>query len=123
MLSILDVLTPDDVRMLVETIDEDSRRGKFQRIFPSTQSHKYARFFEQPRYYYLLMDSWAQKYMRLEARGIAYLESLCHKGLHLESVTDDPKHQWSPPSTMSRMNDPRAISAPLTPKRYKLSQI
>ena len=67
--TIMETMTPDDVRILVETIDEDSRRGNMQRIFPSTNSHKYLRFFEQPRYYNLLLDIYTQKYNRMEARG------------------------------------------------------
>lgn len=67
--TILDTLTPDDIRFLVETIDEDSRKGGFERVFPSAKSLKYKRFFEQPRYYNLLLDQWVQRYNRIEARG------------------------------------------------------
>ena len=61
MASILNVLTPDDVRVLVETIDEESRSGNYEMIFPST-NQKYLEFFEQPRYYNLLLNAWLQKY-------------------------------------------------------------
>jgi tubulin polyglutamylase TTLL4 len=67
--TILDILTPTDVRTLAETLDEDSRRGNFQRIFPSPSTHKYMKYFEQPRYFNLLLDQWVQKYNRMEARG------------------------------------------------------
>ena len=68
--TIVEQLTPDDVRILVESLDEDSRRGNMQRVFPNTAtSHKYLRFFEQPRYYNLLLDTWLQRYNRMEARG------------------------------------------------------
>jgi len=67
--TLLDIITPDDLRMLVETIDEDSRRGNFQRVFPNVTTHKFLKYFEQPRYYLLLLHQWVQRYHRMEARG------------------------------------------------------
>lgn len=67
--TILDILTPDDIRMLTETVDENSRRGDFQRVFPSPASHPYQAFFEQPRYYNLLLQAWCCKYPLTETRG------------------------------------------------------
>ncbi|KAF0026863.1 hypothetical protein F2P81_021600 [Scophthalmus maximus] len=54
--SVLEVLTPDDVRVLAESEDEMTRRGKFERVFPSPLSSRYLRFFESPRYRNVLMD-------------------------------------------------------------------
>jgi len=68
--TILDILTPDDIRVLVETVDEYHRRGNFQRIFPSSQSHKYLTFCEQPRYYNLLLDVWVRQYPGSNPRGM-----------------------------------------------------
>ena len=67
--TILDTLTPEDVRFLVETVDEDSRRGNFERIFPSPTTHKYLRYFEFPRYSNLLLNAWYQKYNRMTHRS------------------------------------------------------
>lgn len=67
--TILDIFTPDDLRVLVESLDEDSRRGNFQRVMPSPTSHKYLHYFEQPRYSNLLLDAWVHRYHRIEARG------------------------------------------------------
>ena len=66
---ITDTLTPDDIRVLVESIDEHSRRGNFERVFPTQSTRKYQKFFEAPRYYNLLLDVWIQKYYRMEHRG------------------------------------------------------
>uniref|UniRef100_A0A8C5U291 Tubulin tyrosine ligase like 4 n=1 Tax=Malurus cyaneus samueli TaxID=2593467 RepID=A0A8C5U291_9PASS len=60
--SVLDTLTPDDVRILVETEDEYSRRGQFERVFPNHFSMRYLRFFEQPRYFNILVTQWELKY-------------------------------------------------------------
>ncbi|XP_072197890.1 tubulin monoglutamylase TTLL4 isoform X2 [Excalfactoria chinensis] len=60
--SVLDILTPDDVRVLVETEDEYSRRGQFERVFPTHISMRYLRFFEQPRYFNILVTQWELKY-------------------------------------------------------------
>lgn len=65
----LDVLTPDDVRVLVEMEDEFSRRGQFERIFPSRISSRYLRFFEQPRYFNILTTQWEQKYHGNKLKG------------------------------------------------------
>lgn len=67
--SVLDVLTPDDVRVLVEMEDEFSRRGQFERIFPSRFSSRYLRFFEQPRYFNILTTQWEQKYHGNKLKG------------------------------------------------------
>lgn len=108
--SILDILTPDDIRMLMETEDENSRRGCFQRVFPSMSSNKYLRFFESQRYYNILLDEWTRKYMR-EGRstvlGIAVLQALGEKKLHI-GATSDPTHQWNCPQGITY----RSSSAP-----------
>jgi len=67
--TILHKLTPDDIRVLIEFVGEDSRRGNFERIFPTTNSRKYHRYFEQQRYYNLLLDAWCRKYARAELQG------------------------------------------------------
>lgn len=65
----LDVLTPEDVRVLAETEDELSRHGEFERIFPSPSSSRYLRFFECPRYLNILLDQWEQKYWNNRTKG------------------------------------------------------
>lgn len=67
--SVLDVLTPDDVRVLVEMEDEFSRRGQFERIFPSRIASRYLRFFDQPRYFNILTTQWEQKYHGNKLKG------------------------------------------------------
>jgi len=67
--NVLDVLTPDDIRILIETEDEFARRGSFERIFPTNQTKKYLKYFETPRYYNILLNEWILKYNRLEERG------------------------------------------------------
>jgi tubulin polyglutamylase TTLL4 len=62
MASMLNILTPDDVRVLVETVDEESRCGSYELVFPTASSHKYLEFMDQPRYYNLLLDAWLRKY-------------------------------------------------------------
>ena len=59
--TITDTLTPDDLRMLIETEDENVRRGNFIRVFPNVNSKKYLKFFETPRYYNLLLSEWILK--------------------------------------------------------------
>ncbi|XP_030065121.1 tubulin monoglutamylase TTLL4 [Microcaecilia unicolor] len=94
--SILDTLTPDDVRILVETEDEFTRRGCFERVFPSPISSRYLRFFEQLRYLNILTDQWEQKYYWNKERGIDLLRRLCLRNFHMGSVSDS-YHLWSVP--------------------------
>lgn len=68
--TILDVLTPDDIRILTESIDEDSRKGGFIRVFPTPSTKRYLRYFEQPRYYNLILDQWVTRFNRMEQRGL-----------------------------------------------------
>ncbi|XP_019410164.1 PREDICTED: tubulin polyglutamylase TTLL4 isoform X1 [Crocodylus porosus] len=67
--SVLDVLTPDDVRVLVETEDELSRRGQFERVFPGPGASRYLRFFEQPRYFNILTAQWELRYHLCKGKG------------------------------------------------------
>ncbi|KAL6100435.1 ttll4 [Pungitius sinensis] len=98
----LDVLTPEDVRVLAASEDERTRMGQFERIFPSPASSRYLRFFECPRYLNILLDQWEQKYWSSRSKGISLLTSLCEKGVHLG--TSDPLHMWSKSSYISRFD-------------------
>nr|XP_046259954.1 tubulin polyglutamylase TTLL4 isoform X2 [Scatophagus argus] len=91
--TVLDVLTPEDVRVLAESEDELNRLGQFERVFPSPSSSRYLRFFECPRYLNILLDQWEQKYWSNRSKGISLLTTLCQKGVHLG--TSDPAHVWS----------------------------
>lgn len=65
----LDVLTPEDVRILAESEDELNRLGEFERIFPSPSSSRYLRFFECPRYLNIMLDQWEQKHWNNRTKG------------------------------------------------------
>lgn len=75
--TVLDVLTPDDVRVLAESEDELSRRGQFERVFPSSSSSRYLRFFECPRYHNILLDQWEQKHWSNRSKGWCVSEMYC----------------------------------------------
>lgn len=103
--TVLDVLTPEDIRVLAETEDELTRLGQFERIFPSPSSSRYLRFFECPRYLNILLDQWEQKFWNNRTKGISLLMTLCEKGVHLG--TSDPAHMWSKSSYISRFEPQR----------------
>uniref|UniRef100_A0A672Q6D4 Tubulin polyglutamylase TTLL4-like n=1 Tax=Sinocyclocheilus grahami TaxID=75366 RepID=A0A672Q6D4_SINGR len=90
--TILDVLTPDDVRVLAESEDELSRKGDFERVFPSHASSRYLRFFEQPRYLNILLNQWEQTYWLNRSKGINLLRDLCEKRVHLGNLADSVHH-------------------------------
>ncbi|KAJ0006027.1 hypothetical protein NQD34_015921 [Periophthalmus magnuspinnatus] len=99
--TVLDVLTPEDVRVLAESEDELTRRGQFERIFPSASSSRYLRFFECPRYLNILLDQWEQSHWNNRTKGIDLLRALCQKGVHLG--TSDSAHIWSKCSYISKI--------------------
>ncbi|NXN33242.1 TTLL4 polyglutamylase, partial [Nycticryphes semicollaris] len=96
--SVLDILTPDDVRVLVETEDEYSRRGQFERVFPTHISMRYLRFFEQPRYFNILVTQWELKYYLNKHKGLELLKNWCAKGYHTGAGTDLAQ-AWSLPKS------------------------
>ncbi|KAG7331003.1 hypothetical protein KOW79_004972 [Hemibagrus wyckioides] len=102
--TILEVLTPDDVRVLAESEDELSRLGEFERIFPSPASSRYLRFFEQPRYLNILLNQWEQKFGQNRSQGIELLRSLCQKRVHLGNLADST-HNWSSKSNHRHRSD------------------
>ncbi|UYV61552.1 TTLL4 [Cordylochernes scorpioides] len=58
---ILEELTPDDVRILMEGEDEYQRRGSFIRVFPTPTSHSYHQYFDCLHYYNRLLDAWEHR--------------------------------------------------------------
>ncbi|XP_015255803.1 PREDICTED: tubulin polyglutamylase TTLL4 [Cyprinodon variegatus] len=108
--SVLDILTPEDVRVLAESEDELTRRGQFQRLFPSQSSSRYLRFFECPRYLNILLDEWEQKFWGDRSKCISLLRGLCQKGIHLG--TSDPAHMWSKSPGIPPRTAPRRLPSP-----------
>lgn len=99
--TVLDVLTPEDVRVLSESEDELTRKGEFERIFPSSSSSRYLRFFECPRYHNILLNQWEQKHWTNRTKGINLLRALCQRGVHLG--TNETAHIWSKCSYIPRI--------------------
>ncbi|CAF0928414.1 unnamed protein product [Brachionus calyciflorus] len=95
MSSILDRLTPDDLRILIESEDEYNRRGSFIRIFPSSNSQKYLRLFETTRYYNLLLNEWVSRYRNNRDRAITLLNSCCQKNIHIQNPSRQAENCWS----------------------------
>ena len=75
---ILDDLTQSDIRVLMLAEDELSRCGLFKRVFPSTNSGDYLKYFDRPRHYNLLLFAWEQKYANDRAAGIKRLSGLAN---------------------------------------------
>ncbi|XP_061510802.1 tubulin monoglutamylase TTLL4 isoform X2 [Anopheles gambiae] len=90
--TILEELTPDDVRCLLLTEDELARSAPLERILPAPNSYRYIGFTENPRYYNRLLDAWEHRYGHNRSEGIALLQSLCERKVHLQV----------PPSTLKK---------------------
>ncbi|XP_059476900.1 tubulin monoglutamylase TTLL4-like isoform X3 [Neocloeon triangulifer] len=80
---ILQNLSADDVRHLVQAEDELTQAGGFIRVFPTPYTHRYHQFFEGPRYYNMLFDAWETRYNSNRSPGISLLEDLCKQKYHL----------------------------------------
>jgi len=84
-MSILDHLNPDDTRQLIIAEDELATSRRFERLFPTKDSHRYFKYFEKPRYYNLLLSAWEQRYSGLNREsGRGVLEALCLIKHHLK---------------------------------------
>lgn len=82
---IIDDLTPDDVRHLITYEDELTQLDRFEKIFPTVDSHRYSQYFDVPRYYNMLLDAWETKYSDgSREEGICRLQKLCKTRYHLE---------------------------------------
>lgn len=62
-------MTPDDIRILVESEDEFNRRGNFTRIFPSQNSKQYLKYFDTTRYYNILLIEWINRFKTCPEKG------------------------------------------------------
>lgn len=74
--SLLEELTSDDVRVLVELEDEWDRRGRFARIFPAPGTGRYLKYFDIPKYGNLLLDEWTSQYYYMRESGIIIFYSI-----------------------------------------------
>ncbi|KAK8764216.1 hypothetical protein V5799_033178 [Amblyomma americanum] len=91
MTGILESLTPDDVRVLVQSEDELSRQGSFKRVFPGGH-HSDVSLLAHRRYYNLLLAAWERRFGLQRHKGVEWLQRLCAKGFHLMS----PDTDWVP---------------------------
>uniref|UniRef100_A0A131Z147 Tubulin polyglutamylase TTLL4 n=1 Tax=Rhipicephalus appendiculatus TaxID=34631 RepID=A0A131Z147_RHIAP len=81
---LLESLTPDDVRVLVQSEDELSRCGSFKRVFPGGR-HGDVTLLAHRRYYNLLLAAWERRFGHQRHKGVEWLQRLCAKGFHLTS--------------------------------------
>lgn len=101
--SILDDLTPDDLRCLITAEDELARCAPLERICPTPHSHRYLKFTEHSRYYNRLLDAWETQYADKRDEGIRLLRSHCELKKHL-LVTQAPKNRLCRPMPLT--NEP-----------------
>ncbi len=117
--TVLERLTPDDVRQLIRAEDELAQLRHFSRIFPTQETHKYFQFFAQPRYYNVLYDAWEQRYGDCRSAGIDRLAQLCLEKVHLRvpattssSNSSSSATSCSSSSTSSKSMDLSMLKAP-----------
>ncbi|XP_035743508.1 uncharacterized protein LOC118451242 [Vespa mandarinia] len=80
---ILQYLTADDVRQLIQYEDELNRLGSYRKIFPTKDTHKYFKYFTYLSYYNRLFDAWETAYGRKRNEAVQRLRELCNKKFHL----------------------------------------
>lgn len=101
--NILENLTGDDVRHLTKAEDELTVMGNFERIFPTSRTHRYLDFLEV-RYYNRLFDAWESKYEESRHKGILILQMLCEQKLHLKVAPPNVIDKSLPSSNRSAEN-------------------
>lgn len=102
---ILDDLTADDIRVLIQSEDELARRGGFERVFPTESTRPLLELTVRPRYYNLLLAAWEECYGQEREKGVKLLQNLCLRNFHLKTPPGTPKedcnvqreHQEPPP--------------------------
>ncbi|XP_055376097.1 tubulin monoglutamylase TTLL4-like isoform X3 [Condylostylus longicornis] len=82
--TILENLTPDDVRCLITSEDELARCLPLERVFPTNKTYKLLKYTESPRYYNRLLDAWEHRYSNNRNAGIKLLSELCETNYHLQ---------------------------------------
>uniref|UniRef100_A0A915I491 Tubulin polyglutamylase TTLL4 n=1 Tax=Romanomermis culicivorax TaxID=13658 RepID=A0A915I491_ROMCU len=88
--TILDDLTGEDLRILIDLEDEYQRRGDFVRIFPDQEANsRYLHFFETNRYANLLLDEWLNQYFHIRETGLKLLEEHCKRKAHVATKRCD----------------------------------
>jgi tubulin polyglutamylase TTLL4 len=95
---VLAELTGDDVRKLTQAEDELTVKGRFERIFPTAQTHKYLNFMEV-RYYNRLFDAWETKFEKNRQVGVNLLRALCADKVHLKVAPQTTMHKNSQNTT------------------------
>ena len=83
--TILADLTADDVRVLIRHEDENTQTGRFEKVFPTCNTHKYFKYFQTSKYYNMLLDSWESTYYKKRGKGVKRLKNLCEKKYHLKT--------------------------------------
>ncbi|XP_043494739.1 tubulin polyglutamylase TTLL4-like [Polistes fuscatus] len=85
---ILNELTSDDVRRLIQYEDELNRLGSYRKIFPTKYTHKYFKYFTYLSYYNRLFDAWETAYGWKRNEAVHRLRELCNKKFHLKRHDD-----------------------------------
>ncbi|XP_023340842.1 tubulin polyglutamylase TTLL4 isoform X2 [Eurytemora carolleeae] len=93
--SILDNLTPCDVRVLINTEDELTQTELYERIFPTIHTKPYLDLMNKPSYYDLLLTAWEEKYLDKPREGLERLLDECIEGKHL-IVPESEKRMKTP---------------------------
>ena len=90
--SILEDLTPCDVRVLVHSEEELTQCETFERIFPTASTGHYLAY-TSTNYYDLLLLAWEKRYAGCRQDGRDRVAQLTAKGVHLEVPPDQKLEQ------------------------------
>ncbi|ESO06681.1 hypothetical protein HELRODRAFT_155740 [Helobdella robusta] len=79
-------LTANDLKVLIDTIDEQKRCGLLEVVYPTRSTLCYLKYFDNPHYYNLLVQAWCIRYPTDDAEGIIMLNKYCWHELHLKTT-------------------------------------
>jgi len=93
--TILDRMTPDDIRVLMKFEDEKRRRGDLELIFPTADTVKYMKYFPSVKFYDLLLQQWIKKWVKDPQKGITKLQKLAETEIQFSQEASCADHVWS----------------------------
>jgi len=89
--SILEDLSPYDVRQLIMMEDEQSQTKLFTKVWPTSETHNYFKYLDEVSYGEKLMDAFEYYYGDHREEGHDLIKTYCEMKTHLRVKVEHPK--------------------------------
>ena len=82
-------LTPDDVRILIQSEEEIAQAKGFKRLLPSVEYTKYLKYLDNVSRYEMLLADWEAIYQNKREEARQLLSDLCSHNVHLQCEDEE----------------------------------